>query len=453
MNIDYRRSFEDGTFKSSIIQNKVRDIQLASQMHKHTHSCFKYCTPGWGCVLCRHNYPYSNDGTTRVDVPVIISGHDRKKRRRVNVLPQRNNTWINPTFFDPLLTLAHVGNHDCQYISNTVGAAEYAASYIGKQEKPDFKLVCNLVYKSLNAQRANNSDLHRLKCVGKAILDSTPVGSVEAMYVLLGLQFVKKSRTIENVNALHRTSMSKAVELDINKVNAMDTDEEPVKKGLNSHYGKRKAYESLSKYMWNTYNECHITFYSMLANFTCTSVGKEVPGKKTIPKPSLIKLNDSGNIVEDDETISSISSTSNQKFLVDGVIYTRRKKQAVINMCPYIAVNVNDPTSCYATLLLHVPWPVGGEDSIVNDPSEAVVALDNLRKKDFGLPKYVVPFLERVDKSQRLFAPNNHESRHDNDDSSEYNDDDESVIIGNPGQEDTVILNFEELDSTNVSIH
>ena len=122
-------------------------------------------------------------------------------------------------------------------------------------------------------------------------------------------------------------------------------------------------------------------------------------------------------------------------------------------MCPYIAVNVNDPTSCYATLLLHVPWPVGGEDSIVKDPSEAVVALDNLRKKDFGLPKYVVPFLERVDKSQRLFAPNNHESRHDNDDSSEYNDDDESVIIGNPGQEDTVILNFEELDSTNVSIH
>ena len=432
-------------------------MQIASQMHKHTSSCFKYCTPGWGCLVCRHNYPYSNDGSTRVDEPVIICGHDRKKRRRVNVCPQRNNAWINATFFDPLLTLAHVGNHDCQYVSNTVGAAEYAASYVAKQERADFKLVCNLIYKSLNAQRAKNSDLHRLKCVGNAILDSTPVGSVEAMYVLLGLSFVKKSRTIENVNALHHSLMSKNVELDVTKLSAMNTDDEPVKKGLNSHFGKRQAYESLSKFMWDKYDECQITFYTMLENFTCTLAKTEsssVSGKKSIPPPSLLKLSESGNILDDTSNVTSpnISNTSNQKFIVNGVIYTRRKKRAVITMCPYIATNLNDPTSCYATLLLHVPWPRGGQSSILSDPNEAVAVLQQLREDECGLPLYVRPFLERVDKSQRLFAPNSHENRHDNDDGSECNDDEESVIIGNPGQEDSVILNFEELDNTNVTI-
>ena len=452
LNIDYRRNSEDGTFKSAIVQNKYRDAQLANQMHKHTHSCFKYCNPGWGCIQCRHNYPYSNDGTTRVDVPVIICGHDRKKRRRVNVCPQRNNAWLNPTLFDPLLTLAHVGNHDCQYVSNTTGAAEYTGSYIGKQEKTDFKLVLNLIFKSLNAKRANNSDLHRLKCVGNAILDSTPVGSVEAMYVLLGLQFVKKSRSIENVNPLHNRFMTKSVELDINKLNAMDTEDEPVKKGLGSHYGKRRAYESLSKYMWETYGECHITLYTMLSNYTCTPVRNTnliVPGKKSIPPPCLIKLDKSGTIMDD----NVILGTSNQKFLVNGVIYIRRKKQAVVNMCPYIATNLTDATSCYSTLLLHVPWPREGEDFIIKDPSQAVSVLENLRKKDDGLPEYVRPFLERLEKSERLFSTTNHENRHDNDDGSECNDDDESVIMANYDREDSMVLDFDELDSTNVSIY
>ena len=73
-------------------------------------------------------------------------------------------------------------------------------------------------------------------------------------------------------------------------------------------------------------------------------------------------------------------------------------------------------------------------------------------EQPLGLPNYVRPFLERVEKSQRLFENNSPENRHDNDDGSECHDDDESVIIGNPGHEYTGVLDFDELDRTNVSL-
>ena len=47
--------------------------------------------------------------------------------------------------YDPLLTIAHGGNHDLQYIGNSVGAAEYVASYASKAEEPDEKMIgCDL---------------------------------------------------------------------------------------------------------------------------------------------------------------------------------------------------------------------------------------------------------------------------------------------------------------------
>lgn len=445
--IDYRRDPKDGTFKSPIIQNRYRNFQLANQMHKHTHSCFKYCSHQ-DCLICRHDYPYKEDGITRQDEPVISCGHDRKKRRRINVKPQRNNAWINATFFDPLLTLAHIGNHDCQYISNTVGAAEYAASYIGKQEEADFKMVSNLIYRSLNAKRADNSDLHRLKCVGNAILDSTPIGSVEVMYALLGLQFVKKSRTIENVNALHRSVMSKPVELDGEKIEAMDIEDEPIKKGINSHFGKRDAYGKLSEYMWNTYGECHITFYKMIENYNCTLQGDN---KQSLPKPSLIKLDNSGSIIDDTaEREPATERTSNKRFLLDGIIFNRRKKKAVINLCPYVSTDLTNETSCYAILLLHVPWPLEGEKAIV-DQIKAVKYLCDLREKENGLPTYVKPLLDRVEKSERMFESNAHEEPHDNDDGHVNLDDDESIIIGDADRFENTDFDFDEFYHTSVS--
>ena len=417
---------------------------MSNQMHKHTFSCFKYCRPCGSPLICRHDFPYIEDDITNSNEPVIRADYDKKKRRRITVLPPRNNGWLNATFFSPFLTLAHAGNHDVQYISNAVGAAEYTASYISKTDTADFNLVCNLIYKTLNREWCSNSDLHRLKCVGNAILDSTPIGSVECMYSLLGLQFVKKSRNIENVNALDRSKMSKALELDNERLERMDVDDEPVKKGINSHFGKRDAYEMLSKYMWTNFNQCHITFYAMLANFTISN-----KSKKQLLEPScLITLDDSGTVIDDGNI---------NKFSIGDIVYTRRIKNAVLNLCPYIPTDLMDETSCYAILLLHVPWPLEGEEYIRGDFSDsAVKQLQSILSKEADspglvLPKYVNPLLQRTQNSQSLFENNTHNDRHDNDNDLDNNvdDDDESVII----QDHDIVLtmNFDELYEKPVS--
>ena len=48
------------------------------------------------------------------------------------------------------------------------------------------------------------TDRQRLYAVGSAILGSNPVGAVQACYTLLGLKIVKSSRTVINLNPLHR---------------------------------------------------------------------------------------------------------------------------------------------------------------------------------------------------------------------------------------------------------
>ena len=95
-------------------------------MHKCKKSCFKYCKSN-GPFLCRHHFPYCQSSEN--SECVISQYHDSRQRRNIRAIPPRNNGNLNSTFFDPLLAIAHGGNHDCQYISNSMGAAEYAASY------------------------------------------------------------------------------------------------------------------------------------------------------------------------------------------------------------------------------------------------------------------------------------------------------------------------------------
>ena len=413
------KRYRDGTFVDGAVQNSYRNFQLCNQMHRCTFSCYKYCKIGEP-LKCRHNYPYDKDGPTKYDAAVIFRNHDRRKRLRVNVYPPRNNANINSTFFDPLLVLAHKGNHDCQYISNPVGAAEYAASYVGKQERADFKMVCNLLFRALDAQRENNSDLHRLKCVGKTILDSTPVGAVEAMYSLLGLPFVLKSRVVENFNALHRSKMTKSLELDTERLESMNLDEEPVKKGIYSNLGKRFAYETLKNNQLAHFGKCSITLYSMLTNYKCSLKDEDIKKDVSYPSPDLIELNDAGSVIK---------TPLNNRFQVNNIIYCRRKKNAVINLCPYIPFDKTDEQSCYATLLLHVPWPSEGEDALLCDKSSAVSQLNYLLESDNqSIPKYVKPLLERVEKSQKFFIDNN--DTNDKTDNASTTDDDHDSDTG-----------------------
>lgn len=80
----------------------------------------------------------------------------------------------------------------------------------------------------------------------------------------------------------------------------------------------------------------------------------------------------------------------------------------MINLCPYIPFDKTDEQSCYATLLLHVPWTSEGEDGLLGEKSSAVSMLNYLlESSNQSIPKYVKPLLERVEKSQSFFLDNN----------------------------------------------
>jgi hypothetical protein len=208
---DYTRNAA-GEFSDVNVQNQYRGLQIGNQFHDCCTTCYKYC---YGQQkTCRFGFPKQSDETLLQ--PCIQKERDKKNRIRINVLPQRNNANLNGTAFDPLFVIAHGGNHDLQYIGNSVGAAEYVASYASKSEEPDKKLMSNLYAKKiayLESLNTHVTDREKLNAVGNAILGSSQVGSVQACYSLLGLKFVKSSRQVVNLNPLHRKCNNKIISI------------------------------------------------------------------------------------------------------------------------------------------------------------------------------------------------------------------------------------------------
>jgi hypothetical protein len=195
-----------GVFNDVNVQRQYRGLQIGNQFHDCCSTCYKYCHGQE--KTCRFGFPKPSDETLLE--PCIRKERDKKNRIRISVLPQRNNANLNGTVFDPLLVIAHGGNHDLQYIGNSVGAAEYVASYASKSEEPDKKLMSNLYAKKISyieSKCSHVTDREKLSAVGNAILGSSQVGSVQACYSLLGLKLVKSSRQVVNLNPLHRKCM------------------------------------------------------------------------------------------------------------------------------------------------------------------------------------------------------------------------------------------------------
>ena len=401
---NYFRDF-GGEFSDINVQRHYRRIQIANQFHRCCFTCFKYCFKH--LEVCRFGFPWVSSGC--IFEPIIVKDRDKKSRIRIQVLPERNNANLNGTIFCPLLSIAHGGNHDVQYIGNSVGAAEYVASYASKAEEPDKKIMAKIYAKKIAYIVDSGSfvsDRQRLYSVGSAILSSSPVGSIQACYTLLGLKVVKSSRVVINLNPLHRklyynckNMASKKYSIYSNRyffikyllilgdclnqglktrdivINQLEDTDTAIVSGLNSALGKRRAYGLLMCQQRETNDGlCNITFFSLLTSYSLSQAKIKV-----FPSPPLLELDSEGII---------ILKSSTKKFMVDEIVFTRTKKDCVINLCPHIPVNDNDERSCYSTLLLHTPWPIEGEQSILRSFSSAIECLRALEIRN-EIPEYV----------------------------------------------------------------
>ena len=107
-------------------------------------------------------------------------------------------------------------------------------------------------------------------------------------------------------------------------------------------------------------------------------------------------------------------------FQIDNVIYTLKRKPAVVNLCPYVPIDEKSERSCYSILLLHTPWPspqgedgilpnvtldtAAGEATTTTTTTTAIEQLRHLQSVPNGLPEYVYPLLVSVQKSDNFIT-------------------------------------------------
>ena len=202
--LNYSRTLS-GNFVDPIVQACSRRLQIANQIHRCCFTCFKYCPIDE--KICRFCFPWpENKNSSATDV-IILKDRDKKSRVRIRLIPERNNGNVNATFVSPLINCAHGGNSDVQFIMNSHGAAEYAAGYASKAEAPDQKKLQKIFVKSIvNLQERTPfvTDCQRLNAAANAVIGSTQVGAVQAMYFILDQKFVNSSRNIINLNPRKR---------------------------------------------------------------------------------------------------------------------------------------------------------------------------------------------------------------------------------------------------------
>jgi len=181
----------------------------------------------------------------------------------------------------------------------TLGAAEYSASYISKQDEADVKQLRNLVIRKFSQLLlTGRNDLRsRTKAVAAAVLASYKVGSVQACYKLLGLKHVISSRNVLPIRSVKRAEM--AVGINMQCVPGVDgvwrgTDKEAnvLHLGVGTHLGKRDAYAKLvaQQKILQPDRPVEITLHSLITAFDMKPDTKDNRGKTAIAEPEFFTL-------------------------------------------------------------------------------------------------------------------------------------------------------------------
>ena len=275
-------------------RRKFYQFQLANQVHFCTPTCFKYKVAGRAKV-CRFKYPVVRPRAS-ASTSTIEKSLDYKRRKHYKILPPRNNAWVNPLPKRPLVVFASQGNVDAQYISNAVGAVEYATSYIGKAEQPDFKETLSLFVKKLTYLLSKNegkiSNRSQMRAAGTAIIGSQRVGAVQCCYSLLKLPFVILSRQVVTVNPLPEGQLNKVLASNVEILEGKDPDESAVLAGPRSQTGRRAAYAALCKQQIAEHNECNISFFQLMSLYNLEPYVHKKHSK--VPSPGHISVDACG---------------------------------------------------------------------------------------------------------------------------------------------------------------
>ena len=411
-------SDESLTQGQKLVQVWYRRLQLANQIHRCTQTCFKYSKSVFNKV-CRFGFSPKGwiGGPTSTDEATLVVDKDGRGRKRIQILPPRDNMWLNNYIKTPLIPIATGGNLDIKYIDNQVGAAEYCASYASKAEAPDSAMLKNLVTRkiaNLILQSQSITDKQRLSIVANSLVDSTQVGAMQACWTLLGLPFVQSSRGVLSINTAVSKDVPSAVIVDEDKLKELKLSggtQSAIDSSPRSQMGRRVAYGKFVRQQ-NTIGGCQATFHQMLTYFSLRTFDtNKFPSDSKLPiAPVRILLDAQGK------------PSYLDKFRVDDVVFTPYQSPKVISLCPYYPQDLTDEESCYSTVLLHTIWPNGQESQVLPPDTTAIVHLDTMIKTK-SMPPYVTQALETIQKSETILrnvgkptfesVPGNHDGNDD----------------------------------------
>jgi DNA replication protein DnaC len=207
--------------------------------------------------------------------------------------------------------------------------------------------------------------------------------------------------------------MEKSLITNVEQLNHLNDKEVAIEKGPNSATGKRKAYENLLVQQKLTNGgQCNFTMFNLFTSYRASAATTQ--DKSKLKSPPLLKVDDGGTI---------ILTKNTRKFIVQDTVYTRYRRDCVINQCPYVPLNDSDERSCYSTLLLHTIWPIEGEINVLHGSETAVECLRRLKVQN-EIPQYVKSAVESIQNSHVLRS--NTGSRENNCESDNDNNDDEN---------------------------
>lgn len=203
---------------------------------------------------------------------------------------------------------------------------------------------------------------------------------------------------------------------------AMPTEHTAEAAGLGSGMGRRNAYEVLMTQQRKNHGECNMTFYVLLTYYGFTNSDPNC--KKKLTEPPLMTIDSKGHI-----------ENGLQKFQIGEIVYTAYKRPIVINLCPFVPIDDIDERSCYSILIMHTPWPEGGESHLIHEDNTAVSQLRRIIM-DKMLPEYVEPMLRKIQTSQEI-RENNGRPRPDGAEEAGEGDSDDARVDNGRGDEDS----------------
>jgi hypothetical protein len=140
----------------------------------------------------------------------------------------------------------------------------------------------------------------------------------------------------------------------------------------------RNAYGQFVANQRQVFGECNVSMHSLFTSYSIRTAREDEKIRATnVPEQFII------------EPI---------RFRLEDTIFAVRRDMCVLNMSPMVPLNEDNEDSCYSVLLLHVPWPDGGENAITGGDS-AIEVLARSRREG-TLPVHVESMLSRIATSE-----------------------------------------------------